>query len=630
MTEEDFSTQNFTAQNQNLDEFELQNQENQSLASNEKEISVLKNLVNESIYPAFLCTTIKKENPNYLAIIHSNQTFCQAFEQNQNDAIGKSYDFLFDDIDVSYSSENQLEYIRIIKAVKNREECSVVLKIDNHIEEERQISKFKIDFKPIVKEVLQKFYGIFYFQKINQTSTENEEINSKKENIKTQNQSLIKNLERSLNNEKLLREISYLIISDKSVKEIAQNIAKSLAQLLKIDRCVIHDLKDGKPNFIVEYCPLKNNRISDNNYDLLEKYVDFQNKFCLKLKEKTNNEKAKNSLFIANDTKKDSSFEEMHEFFNKFAINSQISAITLFDDKMNGGIYLHSSQNIDLKVDEIELIEIIADQLAIAIDRSDSIEKVMIANHNLITKTLELKEAVKKEKEMRKLQTEFVALVSHEFKTPLQIIDSTRELIARKIKSLNIEDESFLKYVERIKSAIQRMSGLINSTLDLAKIDIGKSDIEVKREEFDLHNLIKDITEKALDLALKQNIKISLILCNESSIIYADPKLLDHCFTNIISNAIKYSKQNSEVKIITKCNDEKIAIRIIDQGIGIPKDDLKKIGNKFFRAKNTLAVSGTGIGIYLTKYFIELHNGVVRIESEIDVGTSFTVILPKK
>jgi len=602
-----------------------------NLTTNDEHLSQLKKLVEENQFPAFLCTTIKPENPNYFAIIHANDSFCQTFKQSNNDLIGKSYDFLFGDIDVNYSSEDQLEYIRMIKSVKTHEEFSVILNLDSHFDDEHQISKFKINFIPIVSENLEKFYAIFSFQKISEEVIENEAVKSQKDSIKSQNQTLVKNLERALSNEKLLREISYLIISDKPVKEIAQNIAESLCKALKVDRCLINDRKDGKSNFIVEYCnPQAKSILKDggeeNGKKVLNDYIDFQNNFY----EKIRSNSKKTALFVAHNVKTDPTFSDIKDFFQKFSINSQIVAITSFDKEINGGISIHSSENRELTVDEIELIEIIADQISIAIDRSYSIEKVMIANHSLLQKTLELKEAIKKEKAMRKMQTEFVALVSHEFKTPLQIIDSTRELIARKVKGLSIVDESFDKYLGRIKNAIQRMSGLINSTLSLAKIETTNNEIAVNKKEFDLHELLDEIIDKASNLSINKNIKITTKYTTDNLTLNADPKLLDHSFTNIISNAVKYSKDNTEVSVITKCNDSKIAVKVIDHGIGIPKEEVSKIGQKFFRAKNTLSVSGTGIGIYLTKYFIELHNGNVIIESELDVGTSVTVILPRK
>lgn len=176
----------------------------------------LKALVDANPQGAFLCTALKADNPNYLAIIHANEIFSKSFNISQEDLIGKSYDFLFDNIDINYSSEDQLEYIRLIKTIKEQHECSVMMKLNHTYENELQIAKFKITFKPILKQsgaAHQKFYAIFTFEKI---GTEIVEVAENK----SQNQLLVKNLERALNSEKLLREISYLIISDKPVKEI--------------------------------------------------------------------------------------------------------------------------------------------------------------------------------------------------------------------------------------------------------------------------------------------------------------------------------------------------------------------------------------------------------------------------
>lgn len=594
-----------------------------NFASGAEILSGLKQMIDDEENAAFLCAAIRSENPNYLAIMYANRPFERAFDNNLEELLGKSYDFLFEDIDVNYSSDDQLEYIRLVKSVKARQECSIIMKLNNRHEGELQIAKFKIIFKPFFDEKSEKFYAIFGFEKISE-----EIFATDKE--RPQNQLLIKNLERALNNEKLLRQISYLIISDKPVKEIAQNIAESLCKNLKLDRCIINDRKDEKSSFIIEYCnekikPMLDKANKEKGLDEVNNYINFQNNFFEKIKINAKN----SALFVVNDVKSDQAFASLKGFYDKFSVTSQIVAITSFDNEINGGIYIHLTNQRTLTVDEIELIETIADQLAIAIDRSYSIEKVMIANHNLLTKTLELKEVVKKEKEMRKMQTEFVALVSHEFKTPLQIIDSTRELMARKLKSFEIKDESLDKYLDRIKSGIQRMTGLINSTLDLAKLDTDSSEIKVEKQIFSLNDLIEDVIDKTSNLAVGKNIKIITKLCEENSEINADQKLLDHCFANVISNAIKYSKNDAEVNVIMKCNAGKVAVRIIDHGMGIPKEDIENIGKKFFRAKNTLSVSGTGIGIYLTKYFVELHNGSVLIESELNVGTTVTIILPR-
>ncbi len=255
----------------------------------------------------------------------------------------------------------------------------------------------------------------------------------------------------------------------------------------------------------------------------------------------------------------------------------------------------------------------------------------MVANHALMEKTSQLKDALKQEQEMRKMQNEFVALVSHEFKTPLQIIDSTRELIVRKLKSSANPDEKGLeKFLDRIKGGIQRMNGLIHTTLNLAKMESGDAAIKVEKEIFDLRKFVTDLIEKNSSLAVSKNLKIITKINELPTAFKGDSKLLEHSFNNVITNAIKYSKPDSVVKIMAKNGVNKIAFRVMDSGIGIPKEDLAHIGQKFFRAKNTLSVAGTGIGIYLSKHFVELHGGNVLIESEVGVGTSVTIVLPKE
>ena len=460
----------------------------------------------------------------------------------------------------------------------------------------------------------------FTFEKIEAIANLVEE---KKPNI-----TLVRNLERTLHNERLLREVGALIISDLPIKNIAQKIADMLCDYLKVDRCILHDYKDGATSFVVEKASGGAKEIlkdgTSENLKKLAQYINFQNNFYRQFGNNGN----KSLLTIIEDTLTDYNFEKIRNICQEFLIVSQIAVTTTFNGRVSGGIYIHQSSKRNWLADEIELIEMISDQFSIAVDRSDSIQKVMITNHALMEKTAQLKDALKEEQKMRQMQNEFVALVSHEFKTPLQIIDSTRELLTRKLKSLNVSDESIDKSLEKIKSGIQRMNGLIHSTLNLAKMENSENAIKVTREVFDFKKFILDIIEKNSNLATTKNIKILTKLDELPSGFNADPKLLEHSFTNIISNAVKYSKNDTTVKIAAKANDKKIAIRITDQGMGIPKEDLSSVGTKFFRAKNTLSVAGTGIGLYLTKHFVELHGGNVLIESEVDVGTSVTITLP--
>jgi len=609
---------------QNKEELDLKNDDIRN-----RNIDNIKKEITDGNLPTLVCEA-SNVNPNYYSIVASNNKFHDIFKISEFNLVGKGYDFLFEDIDIDYSSEDQIEYVRLVKSVKDFHFCVVNIAISNHDHEEPKKVRFKITFSPNKSIGSDGYhYATLTFEDLGVDENKIDDKEQENQGGKRSTSTLFKNLERSLRKERLLREVGALIISDSPISDVAQEIARILCVHLKADRCVIHDYQDSKTNFVEEYCSDKKYSLLSDSQDSellkkMAKYVNFQNHFFEKHGKKT----GKSSIMAVDNVVTDSNFDKAREIFEAFSISSQICVTTMFNDKVNGGIYIHQSDVRSWTPDETELIEMVADQFSIAIDRSESIERVMIANHSLMERTSQLKEALKKEKEIRQMQNEFVAMVSHEFKTPLQIIDSTREVLTRKLKKLSNVDESIDKSFDKIKHAIKRLNGLILSTLNLAKMESGENSIKLERNIFDLRQFTAEIIEKNADLAVKKNIKILADLKGLPTEFNGDSKLLDHSFTNIVSNAIKYSRDNTTVKILSKSNDKKVLLRIIDQGIGIPKDDVKNIGQKFFRAKNTLEVAGTGIGIYLTKNFIELHKGSLKIESELNVGSSITVSLP--
>ena len=585
----------------------------------------LHDLIDGRLEASIICRDNKKI-PNFLSLVYANNLFYLMFDIDENGAIGQNYDFLFSDVDLDNYSEDQVEYARLIKSVRDQQQCSVVLTTSV---ENIKYGNFKlhITYSPhlVKNDKFTRNYGIFSFIKIENVKKDDSNTLKTRANI-----ILLRSLERTLRNERTLREIANLIISDVQIDNLARTIAKILCEHLKCDRCLIHDFKSDNTTFVVEYCSSYSKKMisdeySEKNIQDLQKYINFQNDFYQKFGTKNK----KSSIALIRDVFNDENLRGINDICNEYSIASQIAITTTFNGVVNGGIYLHQSAKNSWIEDEINLIEIIAEQFSIALDRSNSIQKVMIANHALMEKTLQLKDSLKQEQEMRQMQNEFVALVSHEFKTPLQIIDGNRELITRKLKNANFVEESVFGYLEKVRSGIQRMNGLINSTLHLAKMENNDGKIKVEPQEINLFNLIEDIIEKNTNLAQQKNIQIHYKINELPNRYMIDPKLLDHAISNIISNAIKYSRNNSHVKIIGKILDDCIAIRVIDAGIGIPTKDLENIGKKFFRAGNSISVAGTGIGIYLTKHFIDLLAGKIIIESKENFGTVVTVILQK-
>jgi signal transduction histidine kinase len=582
-------------------------------------ISILKKSIEIANDASFLCEIINDGYPN---IIHVNQKFCDLFQITAQSVVDNNYEYVLGEISADNHSRDQIEYIRLIKAVKNFQSCSIIMSIGSSILKVDE-SKFKIIFTPNHFAHQNIRYCIFSFEKIEHYPLE-EDISRDESN-----KILVRNLEKTIRIERVLRQVSYSIISDLSVVEISKNIAKIICDYLKADRCVINNLFDDNIGFISEYClgdtkKMIKNDSDENGKKLTRDYIKFNCNFYKRI----DNGARKTMLMVVDNPLDDFNFRSVKEICELYKIGSQIIVITSFNNKINGGIYIHQAQRRSWLPDELDMIEMIGEQLSLAIDREFSVQKVVSTNLQLEEVAKKLQESLLNEQEMRKTQNEFIGLVSHEFKTPLQIIDGARELLIRKLKNVNLQDVSISDVFDRMKNGVQRINNLIHTTLNLTKMESVENPISIEKQNFNLKKITKEIIEKSLILANSKNIKIETDIENLPDQFHADPKMLDHVISNIISNAIKYSHNNSLVKIISKVINDNLQIIVIDQGIGIPKEDLLNVGKKFFRAKNTNSFNGTGVGIYLSKYFLELHKGSFLIESEFNLGTSVTINLP--
>ncbi len=592
--------------------------QDQYLLTEEGKCLLLKQSIKQIPKSAFLCR-IEPGNPNFLEIIECNNQFLTHFGLEKIEVIGNNYDFLLQQESIGFGSDSYFDYVNLIKVVKNLQVADIKIAIV-HPNNKNKTEEFKVSFVPS-RYNTKNIYCVFTFELWAQNGAE--------ENEKNYSDTLIQNLERAVRNERLLRSVSDLIGSELDLKEIAQTIVKDICEYLKVDRCILYDCNNGKAGFLVEYCTHGVKKISDagdiaDHKSPISRYIEFQNQLFLEV----NSLKKTTTMTVYEDTKKDIKFKIIGDVCENFGIGSQIVVVMISGNKIIGGFYLHQSTKRNWLIEESELINIISNHFSMAIERVTYNRKLLISNKKLVEKSKKLLKSLVQERKMRELQSEFVALVSHEFKTPLQIIDSARELVLRKVKSVYIVDEAIDKSLDRIKIAIIRMGELIQSNLNLTKIELNEDGIKVNKQEFNINALVRDIVEKSSHLAQEKHIKLEVEIDNFPDFYFGDQKLLDHSFTNVITNAIKYSKLDSVVKISGGKKENELFLKITDSGIGIPEDDLQRIGKKFFRAKNTLSIAGTGIGLYLAKYFTELHSGSVLIESTLDVGTTITIVLP--
>lgn len=228
-----------------------------------------------------------------------------------------------------------------------------------------------------------------------------------------------------------------------------------------------------------------------------------------------------------------------------------------------------------------------------------------------------------KEKEVNQLKTRFVSMASHEFRTPLSSIQLSASLIDK--YTTKQDAASVEKHTAKIKNSINNLTTILNDFLSLEKLEAGK--VEVSEQAFNIISFAEEITEE-MQLLTKQNQHIVYEHRGTSADAFLDPNLLKNCIINLISNAIKYSGEDTLIQFNTSLKDKELVVEVSDNGIGIPEVDQDSLFEPFFRAHNTGDIPGTGLGLNIVKRYVGLMNGTVTCLSEQHAGTKFTLIFP--
>lgn len=235
----------------------------------------------------------------------------------------------------------------------------------------------------------------------------------------------------------------------------------------------------------------------------------------------------------------------------------------------------------------------------------------------------EVSQSLEKEKELGQLKSRFVSMASHEFRTPLSAVQLSASLIDKYAEPL--QSPQISKHVNKIKNAVGNLTTILNDFLSLEKLEAGR--VEPSYTTFDLIKLAEEITEE-MQLMAKQNQNILYQHTGTTSIVKLDINLLKNCIINLITNAIKYSGENSFIEFNTEINASGCSVTIKDNGIGIPDGDQKHLFEAFFRAHNTGNIPGTGLGLNIVARYAALMNGSVDFQSNVNEGTSFTISFP--
>lgn len=308
-----------------------------------------------------------------------------------------------------------------------------------------------------------------------------------------------------------------------------------------------------------------------------------------------------------------------------FPFRLAVSEVILNDRIIFTGI-IHDLS--DIKIAEKRLIDMNEQLEHMVVKRTneleDAVNKLLSTNETLQKRERELELSLTKEKELNELKSRFVSMASHEFRTPLSTIMSSASLIGKYTEES--QNEKREKHIVRIKSAVNALTGILNDFLSLSKIEEGK--VIVQKSQIRLENLCMEIIDEVKGI-MKPGQEITHHGFGDLQV-ETDKRILKNVLFNLISNAIKYSPENSEITCSLYVEENNINLAIKDHGMGIPEAEQKYLFERFFRASNVETIQGTGLGLSIVKRYITLLGGTISFESKENIGTKFIISIPKK
>ncbi len=368
------------------------------------------------------------------------------------------------------------------------------------------------------------------------------------------------------------------------------------------------------------------NRVLDEQRNLFIKIIDENKHSCILICDENYKIKYKNEkcLYVERKYKENEHFKM--EIGHKFNIE-KICKERLKFDEIEEQILKSGGFSKDTYIEEIDKI----------IDISIQIFKINNKKYKVITikdvsEKYELEKALlqyEKIKQEDEIKSEFFSNISHELKTPLNIIYSANQLLGFSIQKDNFKD-IYIKYKDCLDINCKRMLRLIDNIVDITKLDSG-----FKCPQFDNYNIVKIVEEMTLSVVSYAKVKGIEILFDtdvEELDIKCDPDFLERIVLNLISNAIKFSEEGSNILVEIFSSEIWVGIKVKDDGIGIPIEIQNKIFDRFVQGDKSMRrkKEGSGIGLSLVKSLVELMDGKVYLESDGKSGTTFTILLPNK
>jgi signal transduction histidine kinase len=260
---------------------------------------------------------------------------------------------------------------------------------------------------------------------------------------------------------------------------------------------------------------------------------------------------------------------------------------------------------------------------AVVVFRNNAIDLAQ-NRHALAQQATMLQEKLAAEQRLTLLQRNFVSMASHEFRTPLAIIDGhAQRLISMRDRLTAAE---LTERARKVRNTVRRMTQLIDNLIGSARLIDGRIELNYHPTQIDLGSLVREACD--LQRELTPDARVLELVAPQSLMVYGDASLLSQVFGNLLSNAVKYSPDAGLIQVSAAADGAQIDVLIADQGIGIPETEQEHVFERYYRGSNTAGIVGSGVGLYLVRTIVELHEGTLALESREGEGSRFGVRLP--
>jgi signal transduction histidine kinase len=285
-----------------------------------------------------------------------------------------------------------------------------------------------------------------------------------------------------------------------------------------------------------------------------------------------------------------------------------------------------AANDTEIDIPEIERQDEIGEMArATVVFRNNAVE-LMRSQRTLARQAAVLEQQLANEQRLAQLQRNFVSMASHEFRTPMTVIDGHARRLD-KVKE-SVQPPEIGERAGKIRSAVLRMTHLIENLLNSSRLIDAGAGVYFRPAEMDLVLVLQEVCQ--LHREMVPSAQISERFPTETVTMIGDSKLLFQAFSNVLSNAIKYSPGGGEIEVGVEKFANEVVVAIADHGIGIPLRDFDRLFERYHRGSNVSGIVGTGVGLHLVKMVVDLHGGTVVVNSEEGQGSCFTIHLPVK